>query len=248
MNKTIPSWLGALCAVAALAGVTFGIVANGRKNAAEQDAAKLRNQLAAARSQSSTPTPAPIIEKTSMNTNDTTRLAAQLTERNAELARLRKEMEKKQPKVHESWSDRMARMKEEDPEAYAEIIQRRSDRQQAMRYTLAKRTATIVDLDTSFMTAEERANHELLLEKMSNVWELTEQLQDPTPGSMRELFGAINETRPLLDTERNAMFQQLAHDIGYDSKEAAAFADYAEEIIQATTIQMPPRGTGGIKK
>jgi len=248
MKKTIPLWIGALCAVAAICGIAFGIAANGRKNAAEQDAARLRKQLAA---QAGKAVPTVSMEKTKdPDTNDTALLAAQLAERDAELEHLRKQLEENQPKPRESWSERMARMKEEDPEAYAEIIQRRSERQQTLRYDLAERTATFVDADTSFMTEEERANHELLLEKMSNIWKLTDQFQDPEQPpnreSMRELFGAINEARPLLDAERSAMFRQLANDSGYEGEEAAAFAGYAEEIVRATTIQPPRRpGMGG---
>ena len=247
MKRTLPTWLGVLCAVAAFCGIIFGIAANHQKNIAEQNAIVLQKQLAATLAQKPLITAPPTIRKTSSSNNDddnnTALLTAQLAQQEAELVHLRKELDKKKPKVRESWNERMARIKKEDPETYAKIIEHRAERQQAMRYTLAQRTATIVDLDTSFMTDEELANHELLLEKMSNIWKFTEQFQDPEQApnreSMHELFGAINETRPLLDTERNAMFQQLAHDIGYEAEDAAAFADYADKIIQATTIQMP---------
>lgn len=246
MKKTMPVWMGALCAAVALCCIAFGIAANSRRNAAERETARLRARLAAVRNPD--PVPLPINEEAS-GTNDTAALAAQLAERDAELERLRKRLEEVRPGSRESWSDRMARMKAEDPEGYAEMIQRRSERQQAVRYTLAERTATLVDADTSFMTDEEQANHELLLEKMSSIWKLTEQFQDPEQPpdreSMRELFGQINEARPLMDMERNAMFRQLANDSGFEGEQAQAFADYAKEIIQATTIQMPRRGAGG---
>ena len=80
---------------------------------------------------------------------------------------------------------------------------------------------------------------------MAEVWELTDLFNNPEEPpdreSMRELFGAINEARPLMDTERTTMFRQLANDLGYDGVEASEFSSYVEEIISATTIQ-PPRG------
>jgi hypothetical protein len=149
----------------------------------------------------------------------------------------------------ESFEERMARMKEEDPEGYAERIQRREERQQAMRYNLAERTATFMDLDTTHMTEEERATHELLIDKMATIWALTEQFQNPEQAPDREamskLFNAIRETRPLMEQERTTMFKQLGTDLGYEGDEAQVFAEHVEDIIAATTLQMPRGGRGG---
>lgn len=143
----------------------------------------------------------------------------------------------------------MARMKEEDPEGYAEMVKTRAERRDAMRYDLAERTASFMELDTAFMTDAERETHELLIEKMANVWALTEQLNDPEQSpnreTMHELFTAINEASPLMDTERSTMFRQLANDLGYDGEEAQAFSSYVEDIISTTTLQPPRGGPGG---
>ncbi|WP_372806602.1 hypothetical protein [Pontiella sp.] len=148
----------------------------------------------------------------------------------------------------ESFEDRMANMKAEDPEGYAEMIRRREEAQQMMRYGLAERTATFLDLDTSGMTEQERANHERLVTKMANIWELSAKFQDPEAApdreAMRELFIEMREVRPLLDLERTAMFKQLGFELGYEGEDADVFAAHAEEIISATSLQMPD-GRGG---
>ncbi len=239
MKKQTPVLITALSLIVAIGGISFGVSASLRKKAAEEEANRLRMQIA--RMQAFVPDPDKAIpptpyQKTSPSTNAPTQ---------PELATAKKN----QRPQRESWEDRMARMKEEDPEGYAEMVKNRTDRQNAIRYDLAERTASFMELDTAFMTDAERENHELLVEKMGDVWALTEQFQDPEQPpnreTMRELFGVINEARPLMDVERNTMFRQLANDLGYAGEEAQAFSGYVEEIISATTLQPPRRGSGG---
>ncbi|RKX33990.1 MAG: hypothetical protein DRP64_20465 [Verrucomicrobia bacterium] len=242
MKKKIPILITALSLIVAIGGLSFGVSASIRRKAAEEEANHLRMQMAA--KQAAVPvadtTPLTPYLEPSIDTNALTELEAELAALRAELAAA-----KEQPPQRESWEDRMARMKEEDPEGYAEMIKNRTERRDAMRYDLAERTANFMELDTAFMTGAERENHELLIEKMADVWALTEQFNDPEQQpnreAMRELFGAINEARPLMDAERGTMFRQLANDLGYDGEEAQAFSGYVEDIISTTTIQ-PPRG------
>ena len=245
MKKQIPVLIAALSLAVAIGGISFGVSASHRKKAAEEEANRLRMQIARMQAFVPEPDATETLRAASTGTNA-------LAESEAELAALRAELaaaKKNQPPPRESWTDRMARMKEEDPEGYAEMVKNRTERRDAMRYDLAKRTASFMDLDTGFMTDAERENHELLIEKMGDVWALTEQFQDPEQPpnreTMRELFGVINEARPLMDAERSTMFRQLANDLGYAGEEAQAFSGYVEEIISATTLQPPRRGSGG---
>ena len=229
----------------AIAGFSFSIASRRGRIAAEKEADNLRGRIAKmqnasqpAKTKSAIPN-----SKASIDTNKVAELEAELAALRAELAAA----QETQRPPRESWAERMARMKEEDPEGYAEMIKRRTERRDAMRYDLAERTANFMELDTAFMTDAERENHDLLIEKMATVWALTEQFKDPEQPpdreSMRELFGAINEARPLMDAERSTMFRQLADDLGFDGDEAQDFSGYVEDIISTTTIQ-PPRGMG----
>lgn len=243
MKKQIPTFITALSFVIAVFAISWGISATKKKHAAEEEANRLRVQL------SGHQTPAPVVkpitpdQEPPADTNALAKLEAEVDALNAELTAAK---ENQRPQ-RESWEDHMARMKEEDPEGYAEMIKNRTERRDAMRYDLAERTANFMELDTEFMTEAERENHDLLIEKMANVWALTEQFNDPEQQpnreAMHELFGVINEARPLMDAERSTMFRQLANDIGYDGAEAREFSSYVEDIISATTIQ-PPRGVG----
>ena len=244
MKKQIPT---IALSVVALGGIAFGLAATQQKKATETEINELRMQIA--RMQAPLPDAAPTIpvtpyQKISADTNALAQLAAEVARLDAELAAAKES----KPAQFEGWKERMERIKEEDPEAYAEIVKHRQERQQALRYDLAERTSNFMELDTGFMTATERENHDLLLEKMADVWSLTEQFenaeQPPNRETMRELFETINEARPLMDAERSTMFRQLANDLGYESEEAQDFSGYLEEIITATTLQGPRRGPG----
>jgi hypothetical protein len=243
MKKQIPILITTLSLIIAIVGLSFGISATRQKKATEEEANRLRIQL----NQKQPPanvSPISIDAEPPADTNTLAELEAGLAALRAELAAA-----KEQPPQRESWEDRMACMKEEDPEGYAEMIKNRTERRDAIRYDLAERTANFMELDSAFMTAVERENHDLLIEKMATVWALTEQFNDPEQPpnreAMRELFGAINEARPLMDAERTTMFRQLANDLGYDGEEVQDFSSYVEDIISATTIQMPRGGRRG---
>ncbi|MEN8260949.1 MAG: hypothetical protein ABFS02_10240 [Pseudomonadota bacterium] len=232
-----------LSLVVAISSLSIGVSANRKRRMAEKETNRLRMQIAQPQT-TEKPAPEPLRQEVVVNTN----VVAQLEK---ELAALRAELEaakKTPPPQREGWEERMERTKEEDPEGYAEMVKNRAERRQAMRYDLAERTANFMELKTEFMTDDERENHELLVEKMSAIWALTEQLQDPEQQpnreSMRELFSAINEARPLMDAERSAMFRQLANDLGFDGEGTEVFSSYIEEIISATTIQIPRGGPG----
>jgi hypothetical protein len=246
MKKNIPVWISIISTVTAVAAIAFAIDSTGKQQSTEAEMAALRDQMD--RRLSPAAETAPLSETT--GTNDLESLKALLAGKEVELAALKAAAETPPPqaqRVRQSWEDRIARMKEEDPEGYAAMIQQREERQQEMRYNLAERTATFMDLDASFMTEEERTNHELLVGKMARVWELTDQFQNPEAApdreDTRELFELMNEVRPLMDQERTVMFKQLGLDLGQDEEEARTFAAYAEEIISATTLRVP-RGGG----
>jgi hypothetical protein len=246
MNKTTLRTVFTACIIITIASASSAIKANKQRKQAQaeiEDLNKRLTELNKRPSRQRSEQPKVAISDSSTDTNQ----LVTLKEASAEAA---PEAEKERPqRQRESFEDRIAKMKEEDPEGYAEMVQKRQERQEEMRYNLAERTATFMDLDTSLMTEEERLNHEQLVEKMANVWALTEQFQDPEAApdreAMRELFTAAREVRPLMEVERTIMFKQLGSELGYEGDESEAFATHVEDIINATSIQMPGRGGRG---
>ncbi|MEA2068790.1 MAG: hypothetical protein U9P12_06290 [Verrucomicrobiota bacterium] len=254
MKKNPLVLLATVSAIVALVSMASAVRISNQRKAAETEATALREQIA--RMEAYVPgadaTPLTAYGTESGGTNSLVALQALLAERDAELAALKASSgapgeERRQQR--ESFEERMAKMKEEDPDGYAEMIQKRQERQESIRYNLAERTATFMDLDTGNMSEEELANHELLVEKMANVWALTEAFQDPEAApdrdAMRELATEIRDVRPILAQERTVMFKQLGTDMGYEGEDAEAFATHVEDIIGATTLQMPGGRRGG---
>lgn len=252
MRKNIPVLITLLSVAIGVGGISFGIKANNLKNLAEQEAKALRDQMALSAEVTTLAEPENeslvTMTEATADTNDVSSMEAQLAAQAAELERLRAEVADRQNRPpRESFQDRMARMKEEEPERYAEMVQRRTEWQEEMRYEQANRLATFMDFDTSNMTPEELENHNLLVEKLSGIWEQTGSF-DPEQPPDREAWGQIRETirevSALMDGERTVMFKQLGTDVGLSGSDAEEFAAYADSIIQSTTLR-GPRGNRG---
>ena len=254
MKKNIHVIITLLSFAVAAGGISFGVRATNQKVRLQEEAQALRDQLTA---QAVLPGHEPASEAAALvalkevsgsETNGVSSLQEQLAASDAELERLRAELaERKNRPQRESFQDRMARMKEEEPEQYAEMIKNRSEWQEKMRYDQANRLATFMDFDTSNMTPEELENHNLLLEKLSGIWEQTATF-DPEQPPDREAWGQIRETirevSDLMGKERTVMLKQLGDDVGLSEGDAEEFAAYAQSIIDATTLRRP-RGNRG---
>jgi hypothetical protein len=247
MKRNILTLITILSVIIAATSVSLAVKATKQRKLAEAEAEALRKKntempTRASRRRAPPTERTEVARQSQAKTNELVTLQDSPAEPDAEAEQRRERPER------ESFEDRMAKMKEEDPEGYAEMIQRREERQQTMRYNLAKRTTTFMDLDTASMTEEERSNHELLLEKMANVWALTVHFQDPEQQPDREVMGELynemREARPLMDLERTVIFKQLGTDLGYEGEDAEAFASHVEDIIDDTSLQMPRSGGG----
>jgi len=247
MKLNAPVVITTISVVLAATSLSFGVAASRQRKIAEAEVAALRKKIAQMPTQTSRrpppSRPAKVAQEDLANTNELVVLQGSTAEP--------VEQKKTERPQRESWEDRIARMKEEDPEGYAEMIKRREEFQETIKYNLAERTATFMDLDTANMTEEERASHELLVEKMATIWALTDQFnnpeQPPDRDAMRELFAISREVRPLMDQERTIMFKQLGTDLGYEGGDAQDFATHVEDIISATSLQsiMPSGGGRG---
>lgn len=259
MNKNMPYIIAGATSLIAVISIGSALSLTSKNKAAKSEILDLQTQIA--HMEAAVPDvsaePEIIYLDSSGDTNELTNLKNQLAEKDAQLEALkanggeRVERQRGENGQRESWEDRMTRMKEEDPEGYEKMIQERGERQQRMRYNLAERTATFMDLDTSTMSEEELAKHEQLVARMAEVWEMSEKFQDPEAApdreAMREMWRVAREVQPLMRSERNVMLKQLGNEMGYEGKDAEDFASYIDEIYDATSTRslMPGRGRGG---
>ena len=234
MKNTNPAIILFLSLAVAAGGIWYGL------QAANQESGPLREKTVAPAQSGN--------DAADVDSDDVITLRQQLADRDAELERLRAELARRpQGTRSETFQERMSRMKAEDPARYEELVQRRSERKEEMRYSQAGRLAAFMDLDTSRMTPEELANHNLLLEKLNEIWQKTgdyDPAEPPTRELMLEMYSSLREVSDLMVQERSVMFRQLGSEVGLSAAEAEEFAAYAESIISATTLRLPSSERG----
>lgn len=257
MTKNTSYMIVGATSLIALVSIGSAMSLSSKNKAAKAQIQQLQTQIASmeAAVPDATKEPEIIYLTNGGDTNEVTALKTALAEKDAQLQALQTSEEEPQERNREnrpSWEERMAQMKEEDPEGYAEMIKNREERQQRMQYNLAERTATFMDLDTSMMTEEELANHEKLVTMMAQVWEMSEQFNDPEAApdreAMREMWELSREVQPLMTAEREVMLKQLGAEVGYEGEDATAFAEYIDEIYDTTSMRSimgGRRGGGG---
>jgi len=245
--RKIVSVSGAVLSLITLVSVYIAISATIKKNLAEEEAAALRKVL---QNQSDN-------HLISVQTSrlDSTNLRPAVLQKEEKLTTLQEQdTEQEEPERNwrpprRSFAERMEQLKKDDPERYAEIMQRREEFQQQMKYDVARRASLLMNLESSNMTPEERAVHQELLERMGQIFKLTEQIQNPEDGMSREMMGElffnIQEAQPLLEQERRVIIRNMGTDLGLSQLEAENLANYVEAVISATTFQIPERGGRG---
>lgn len=188
-------------------------------------------------------------------------LKAKVGELNAELAALRKkevapsaaEAESTAPRVEsrgrDSWSERLERMKQEEPEQYAEMQQRRESFQKRMEQRSTDRRSFLAEIDVANMSPEQQANHTRLLELTDKLDTAMKQMMSGDAANSRELrremFESFGELGELYTNERQYLLEETAAAAGYTGSAAALFSEHIQSIIENTTIQPPMMGGGG---
>lgn len=145
--------------------------------------------------------------------------------------------------------DRMERLREENPEAFAEMQRRREEFRAEMEQRARDRTDFVASLDTRNMNATQRENHERLLEAIAYADELRAAMDDPnaerTPEMRREMGETMATISALYEEERRYLFEEAARSVGYKNDDASAFADHIQTIIDNTSMMPFGGGRGG---
>ncbi|MDD4101999.1 MAG: hypothetical protein PHU80_05135 [Kiritimatiellae bacterium] len=157
--------------------------------------------------------------------------------------------EERRPR-REGFAERMERMRQENPEAYAEMQRRRDEFRQQMEQFARDRNDFLTAVDVKNMNEAQRENHEKLMETVAHVNSLMGEMETAEGERRRELWREMSEAGMALDTlyaeERRYLLEETARSIGYQGNDASAFADHMQTIIENTSL-MPNfgRGRGG---
>ena len=153
----------------------------------------------------------------------------------------------REQRPRESYKERMERMKQEEPERYAEMQKRQEEFRARMRAANEERDNYLSTVDTSRMTAEQKAGHERLLAALKMRDTLGERMrpdaENPlTDEERQEFFNATREVGPLMEQERRYLLEETGRTYGEDG---AAFAEYIQDLMDFTTPWRGPRQRGG---
>ena len=251
MNQKQTFLLGVIAILIAVGASTAAIKQNEKRKAAETELASLKALIDTVQTASEAiPVPIP--------TPDTT----EIDQLKSELAQLQETLENTQEKLiiyqqqtpeptltqepeRESYTDRMARLKEENPEEYQRIIDERRERQQNAQYSLAQRTAMFIEMDTSYMSEAELENHNAFVDALASIFERTQEFNDPEAQpnrrQMREIWQQVREAQPIVDQQRKTIFMNtFRQELNMNDNEAEAFYNNLAHIMDVTTIAPRP--------
>jgi hypothetical protein len=249
MNQKQNVLLITIAILIAVGAGTAAIKQNEKRKAVETELASLKALIDTVQTPSEpTPTPTP----------DTT----EMDQLKSELARLQETLENTQEKLiiyqqqtpeptltqnpeRESFADRMARLKEEDPEEYQRIINERQERQKNTQYSLAQRTAIFMDMDTSYMSEAELENHNAFVDALASIFEYSQEFNNsdvqPNRRQMREVWQQVREAQPIVDQQRKTIFMStFRQDLNMSDTEAEALYSNLEHIMDVTTLAPRP--------
>ncbi len=175
-------------------------------------------------------------------------LEARIREKDAIIAQLRQAAtnEPSERRRDRPWEDRtewLERLKTEEPERYAELMERREKARRDVQNAFARKAAFFLGRNTEGMTDDQNAEYNRMLTLLEDTWTLSERIQnDELPREeRREVMHALRdntrELAPLLENERTVEFMALGYEMGYGDAEAADFAAYVNEIIDITSMR-----------
>lgn len=145
------------------------------------------------------------------------------------------------------------RMKKDDPARYNDMTNRMANFRRMRAERAQGKIDFLTSIDTSGMSAEDRANHERLQtliakreemeEKMRTLFELSEDERNATFREMGELHRELAEVNR---REREILLNETAGALGLGGEDAVALTETVKEIYEATDegFRMPG-GPGG---
>ncbi len=150
-------------------------------------------------------------------------------------------------------AERMEKLKQEDPERYAELQRRREQFQQQIMDAQANRDDFLGNIDLSLLTPEQQEVHAAYTTALARQTELSEIMREKfesgeefTDEERIAMFENRREIRELQEQERSALLTAVGTSMGFTADESADFVALIEEVYSATQGAglRRPRGAG----
>jgi hypothetical protein len=150
----------------------------------------------------------------------------------------------------ERMQQRMEEWRQRDPDGFARMQQSVEERRQEIDRSYQERMTFLSAVDTSGLSPEHQANHQLVLDKLKAHYETYTQISaDPfNPANMergREMYQGMRELDDALKKQREVLLHDLAHQAGYRDEKAKEFVGYLEQVERMTSLPRFRGGPGG---
>jgi len=149
-------------------------------------------------------------------------------------------------------ADWMENLRTNDPQRYAEFQQRRQERQENMQNAWMQATNYFMNRDTSKMTQADAEEYNTMISLLGQAWTLNQQLQAGLPPEerqqvMSDLRSNVTAIVPLLDSERNREYYDMAVAMGQSQDAAVALVNAVNQITSNTSLRtiLPGIRVGG---
>ncbi len=131
----------------------------------------------------------------------------------------------------------MEKLKQEDPERYAEVVKQRQEFGERIKHSAAERATFLLDIETANMSTEQLANHELLQQKLAESLALMDGFGEKGPS--REVFHKMRENystiQALYSSERDYVLTEIGRSLGLEDDDATGFSDYMSQVFEMTS-------------
>lgn len=161
-----------------------------------------------------------------------------------------------QPPRRQSWQERMAELRETDPERYEKEVARREQFEKMMKQRRTEQVNFLDSIDVSLMPVEAQGIHARFTAAIARQGQLQEEMmalmeagEQPSDELREEMRATSYELRVTREEERAALLDAIGTSMGLEAEEVADFTALVSDVFNATSMQMrpmmPPQNGGG---
>lgn len=158
------------------------------------------------------------------------------------------------PRSRRGGTNWLENLRATDPQRYEEMQKRRAEALQRVQNAWDQSADYFMNRDVSRMSEQELDEYSRMITLLNETRALTSQLQTGVPPEQRrEVMSTLHSNMmalvPLLDSERNKEYYDLALAMGQSEAQAAALVGYINQIGSNTSVRniFPDLGRGGFR-
>lgn len=137
----------------------------------------------------------------------------------------------------------MENLRENDPDRYQMVLQRRSEARERLQSALEDRSEFLFARERPWLGPEAADTYAEMAEVIEETWALSEAIdneelsRDERRALRSNLMQNLSRLGPMLETERDREFHSLAVTFGYNDEEAWQFVEYLNQVNDLTSLR-----------